>query len=475
MRPGHDLRAMQAVGGKRRHLRGVGLGLGEHPVLADRQRLVARFEGIGKAGDGTGGQEERGQQQAPRPAKRHEPKSARTPQLVPVLSLTRRASPPDMPRGETREGLNEVLAAGFPEIGCQTIPSPDARQGPTWAPFQPFSTVPGTKMIGMCEEIGPQAGLLPLTIYLAAPRGFCAGVDRAIQIVELALAKYGAPVYVRHEIVHNRHVVESLKAKGAIFVEELDEIPDTEAPVIFSAHGVPKSVPEAASLRNLFYLDATCPLVFKVHIEAARHHGAGREVLLIGHAGHPEVLGTMGQLPQGVVHLIETIADARAFTPKDPEALAYTTQTTLSVDDTSAIVELLKRRFPRMMGPRKDDICYATTNRQDAVKRLAPLCDRLIVVGSPNSSNSVRLVEVAKCAGCPRAALVQKAAEIDWDDFIGIRSLGITAGASAPEVLVDEIIDAFKARFATKVESVTTAEEDIAFKLPQQLRDGPSL
>jgi len=330
-------------------------------------------------------------------------------------------------------------------------------------------------MIGMCEEIGPQAGLLPLTIYLAAPRGFCAGVHRAIQIVELALAKYGAPVYVRHEIVHNRHVVESLKAKGAIFVEELDEIPDTEAPVIFSAHGVPKSVPEAASLRNLFYLDATCPLVFKVHIEAARHHGAGREVLLIGHAGHPEVLGTMGQLPQGVVHLIETIADARAFTPKDPEALAYTTQTTLSVDDTSAIVELLKRRFPRMMGPRKDDICYATTNRQDAVKRLAPLCDRLIVVGSPNSSNSVRLVEVAKCAGCPRAALVQKAAEIDWDDFIGIRSLGITAGASAPEVLVDEIIDAFKARFATKVETVTTAEEDIAFKLPQQLRDGPSL
>ncbi|MGA7371110.1 MAG: 4-hydroxy-3-methylbut-2-enyl diphosphate reductase [Methyloceanibacter sp.] len=327
----------------------------------------------------------------------------------------------------------------------------------------------------MCEEIGPQAGLLPLTIYLAAPRGFCAGVDRAIQIVELALAKYGAPVYVRHEIVHNRHVVESLKAKGAIFVEELDEIPDTEAPVIFSAHGVPKSVPEAASLRNLFYLDATCPLVFKVHIEAARHHGAGREVLLIGHAGHPEVLGTIGQLPQGAVHLIETIADARAFTPKDPEALAYTTQTTLSVDDTSAIVELLKRRFPRMMGPRKNDICYATTNRQDAVKRLAPLCDRLFVVGSPNSSNSMRLVEVAKRAGCPRAALVQNAAEIDWDDFIGIRSLGITAGASAPEVLVDEIIDAFKARFATKVESVTAAEEDIAFKLPQQLRDGPSL
>jgi 4-hydroxy-3-methylbut-2-en-1-yl diphosphate reductase len=330
-------------------------------------------------------------------------------------------------------------------------------------------------MIGLCEEIGPQAGLLPLTIYLAAPRGFCAGVDRAIQIVELALAKYGAPVYVRHEIVHNRHVVESLKAKGAIFVEELDEIPDTEAPVIFSAHGVPKSVLEAAAARNLFYLDATCPLVFKVHIEAARHHEAGREVLLIGHAGHPEVLGTMGQLPQGAVHLIETIADARAFTPKDPEALAYTTQTTLSVDDTRAIVELLKQRFPRIVGPRKDDICYATTNRQDAVKRIAPLCDRLIVVGSPNSSNSVRLVEVAMRAGCPSAALVQNKAEIDWDDFIAIRSLGITAGASAPEVLVDQIIDAFKARFATKVESVITAEEDIAFRLPQQLRDGPSL
>jgi 4-hydroxy-3-methylbut-2-en-1-yl diphosphate reductase len=330
-------------------------------------------------------------------------------------------------------------------------------------------------MIGMCEEIRPQAGLLPLTIYLAAPRGFCAGVDRAIQIVELALAKYGAPVYVRHEIVHNRHVVESLKAKGAIFVEELDEIPDTEAPVVFSAHGVPKSVPEAAAARNLYHLDATCPLVSKVHIEAARHHAAGREVLLIGHAGHPEVLGTMGQLPEGAVHLIETIAEARSFAPKDPEALAYTTQTTLSVDDTRAIVELLKQRFPRMVGPRKDDICYATTNRQEAVKRIARHCDRLIVVGSPNSSNSVRLVEVAKRAGCPRAKLVQSAVEIDWQDFAGIRSLGITAGASAPEVLVDGIIDAFKARFAATVESVVTAEEDIAFKLPQQLRDGPSL
>jgi 4-hydroxy-3-methylbut-2-enyl diphosphate reductase len=327
----------------------------------------------------------------------------------------------------------------------------------------------------MCDEIRPQAGLLPLTIYVAAPRGFCAGVDRAIQIVELALAKYGAPVYVRHEIVHNRHVVEALKAKGAIFVEELDEIPDTQAPVIFSAHGVPKSVPEAAEARNLFYLDATCPLVSKVHIEAERHHEAGREVLLIGHAGHPEVLGTMGQLPEGLVHLIETIDDALAFTPKDPDALAYTTQTTLSVDDTRAIAEVLKKRFPRMVGPRKDDICYATTNRQEAVKRIAPLCDRLIVVGSPNSSNSLRLVEVAERAGCPRAMLVQSAAEIDWTNFIGIKSLGITAGASAPEVLVEEIIEAFKARFAAKVESVVTAEEDIAFKLPRQLRDGPSL
>jgi 4-hydroxy-3-methylbut-2-en-1-yl diphosphate reductase len=330
-------------------------------------------------------------------------------------------------------------------------------------------------MTGMCDEIRPQAGLLPLTIYVAAPRGFCAGVDRAIQIVELALAKYGAPVYVRHEIVHNRHVVEALKAKGVIFVEELDEIPDTRAPVIFSAHGVPKSVPEAAEARNLFYLDATCPLVSKVHIEAERHHEAGRELLLIGHAGHPEVLGTMGQLPEGSVHLIETIDDALAFTPKDADALAYTTQTTLSVDDTRAIAEVLKERFPRMVGPRKDDICYATTNRQEAVKRIAPLCDRLIVVGSPNSSNSLRLVEVAERAGCPRAMLLQSAAEIDWANFIGIKTLGITAGASAPEVLVEEIVEAFKARFVAKVQSVVTAEEDIVFKLPRQLRDGPSL
>jgi 4-hydroxy-3-methylbut-2-enyl diphosphate reductase len=330
-------------------------------------------------------------------------------------------------------------------------------------------------MTGICDEIRPNTGLLPLTIYLAAPRGFCAGVDRAIQIVELALARYGAPVYVRHEIVHNRHVVESLRAKGAIFVEELDEIPDTDAPVIFSAHGVPKSVPEAAKRRNLFYLDATCPLVSKVHSEAERLYQAGREVLLIGHAGHPEVLGTMGQLPEGAVHLIETNADVLTFQPKDEGALAYTTQTTLSVDDTRAIVDALKERFPGIVGPRKDDICYATTNRQEAVKKIAAACERVIVVGSPNSSNSARLVEVAERAGCPRAMLLQNAAEIDWDDFIGISRLGITAGASAPENLVQEIIDAFKARFAARVEPVVTAAEDVVFKLPRELRDRSAL
>jgi 4-hydroxy-3-methylbut-2-enyl diphosphate reductase len=316
-----------------------------------------------------------------------------------------------------------------------------------------------------------QRALPPLTIYLAAPRGFCAGVDRAIQIVELALAKYGAPVYVRHEIVHNRFVVDSLRAKGAIFVEELDEIPDTGAPVIFSAHGVPKSVPETAARRQMFYLDATCPLVSKVHLEAERHYAAGREVLLIGHAGHPEVIGTTGQLPPGAVHLIETVQDAKAFAPRDPDKLAYTTQTTLSVDDTQEIVSLLSRRFPTIVGPHKGDICYATTNRQAAVKAIAPACDRLIVVGSPKSSNSQRLVEVAERAGCPRAMLLQQASEIDWQDFSGIGRLGITAGASAPEVLVDEIVAAFKARFEARVEMVSTATEDIAFKLPHELRE----
>jgi 4-hydroxy-3-methylbut-2-en-1-yl diphosphate reductase len=329
-------------------------------------------------------------------------------------------------------------------------------------------------MTGSNKANGRSADSPSLTIYLAAPRGFCAGVDRAIQIVELALAKYGAPVYVRHEIVHNRYVVESLKAKGAIFVEELDEIPDTGAPIVFSAHGVPKAVPEAARARNLFVLDATCPLVSKVHVEAESQFREGHEILLIGHAGHPEVVGTTGQLPDGAVTLIETVADALAFVPRDPDRLAVITQTTLSVDDTKEILNALKARFPRLMMPPKDDICYATTNRQEAVKRIAPACERMIVVGSPNSSNSLRLVEVAERAGCPSAVLIQRAAEIDWDLFQGISRLGVTAGASAPEVLVDEIIDAFKARFEVTVEGVTTAEESIAFKLPRELREMPA-
>jgi 4-hydroxy-3-methylbut-2-en-1-yl diphosphate reductase len=313
--------------------------------------------------------------------------------------------------------------------------------------------------------------LPPLVILLAAPRGFCAGVDRAIKIVELALKKFGAPVYVRHEIVHNRHVVDSLKAKGAIFVEELDEIPQTDAPVIFSAHGVPSSVPKAARSRNLFYLDATCPLVSKVHAEARDHYENGLHIVLIGHAGHPEVIGTLGQLPPGAATLIETAEDALTFAPNDPARLAYITQTTLSVDDTAAIVAILTKRFPAIVGPRKEDICYATTNRQAAVKAIAGRCDRLIVVGAPNSSNSLRLVEVAERAGCPKALLVQRAAEIPWSEFEGIRTLGITAGASAPELLVEEIIDAFRARFDVSVESVVTREERIAFNVPRELRE----
>ena len=316
--------------------------------------------------------------------------------------------------------------------------------------------------------VSPRPGL---TILVAAPRGFCAGVDRAIQIVELALARFGAPVYVRHEIVHNQFVVEDLRQKGAIFVEELDEIPDTDAPVIFSAHGVPKAVPAAARLRKMFYLDATCPLVSKVHVEAERHHAAGREILLIGHAGHPEVIGTMGQLPDGAVRLIETSADARAIAVAKPDNLAFITQTTLSVDDTAEIVAILKERFPSIVGPHKEDICYATTNRQAAVKRIAPRCDRVIVVGAPNSSNSLRLVEVAERAGCPKALLVQRAHELPWAEFDGITTLGVTAGASAPQVLIDEIIDAFRARFDVTVETVVTAEENIAFNVPRELRD----
>jgi 4-hydroxy-3-methylbut-2-enyl diphosphate reductase len=310
-----------------------------------------------------------------------------------------------------------------------------------------------------------------LKVLLCSPRGFCAGVVRAIDSVEQALKIYGPPVYVRHEIVHNRYVVESLRAKGAIFVEELDEVPDTGAPVIFSAHGVPRSVPAEAGKRNLFALDATCPLVTKVHREAEIHHKRGREILLIGHAGHPEVIGTMGQLPDGAVKLIETLADATAYMPRDANNLAYVTQTTLSVHDTAEIVETLKQRFPVIVGPHKEDICYATTNRQEAVKRVAPVVDAMIVVGAPNSSNSQRLKEVAVRAGCARAALVQRASDIDWNEFGAITSLGITAGASAPEVLVEEIIDAFAARYEVSVETVSTAEEGVFFPLPRPLRE----
>jgi len=310
-----------------------------------------------------------------------------------------------------------------------------------------------------------------LKILLAAPRGFCAGVDRAIDIVDLALQKYGAPVYVRHEIVHNRYVVESLKAKGAIFVEELDEIPDTDQPVIFSAHGVPKSVPAAASARNMFYIDATCPLVSKVHIEAERLHARGYDILLIGHAGHPEVTGTLGQLPEGAVSLIETVDDARAYEARDPEKLAFVTQTTLSVDDTAEIVAALRQRFANIVGPHKEDICYATTNRQAAVKVIAPNADALLVIGAPNSSNSQRLVEVGRAAGCGVSHLVQRASDIPWDALEGVASIGITAGASAPEALVEEIIDALGERYEIAIETVTTATEDVTFKIPRVLQD----
>ncbi len=309
-----------------------------------------------------------------------------------------------------------------------------------------------------------------LDILLCAPRGFCAGVDRAIQIVELALEKYGAPVYVRHAIVHNKYVVDGLKAKGAVFVEELSEIPDTEAPVVFSAHGVPKSVPADARTRNMFFLDATCPLVSKVHVEAQRHFAEGREIVLIGHADHPEVLGTMGQLPEGAISLIETVADAMAFAPRNPENLAFVTQTTLSVDDTREIVDALRQRFPTVSGPHKEDICYATTNRQEAIKAVAPEVDAMIVVGSPNSSNSLRQVEVAARSGCKVSMLVDRASEIDWSRLEGIRSLGVSAGASAPETLVDEVIEAFAQRYDIKVEARVTARENIAFNIPRELR-----
>jgi 4-hydroxy-3-methylbut-2-enyl diphosphate reductase len=311
-----------------------------------------------------------------------------------------------------------------------------------------------------------------LKVLLCSPRGFCAGVVRAIDSVEQALKRYGAPVYVRHEIVHNRYVVESLKAKGAVFVEELDEIPETKAPVIFSAHGVPKSIPAESQRRNFFHLDATCPLVTKVHREAEIHHKRGRNILLIGHAGHPEVVGTLGQLPEGAITLVQTVEEAEALQPKDPNNLAYVTQTTLSLDDTAEIVTTLKRRFPNIIAPHKEDICYATTNRQEAVKRVAPQVDALVVVGAPNSSNSRRLQEVAERAGCRYSVLVQRASEIDWSKFDGIRTLGVTAGASAPEVLVEEILDAFAARYKLEVETVSGADESgMFFPLPRQLRD----
>jgi 4-hydroxy-3-methylbut-2-en-1-yl diphosphate reductase len=310
-----------------------------------------------------------------------------------------------------------------------------------------------------------------LHILLCAPRGFCAGVVRAIDAVEQALKLYGAPVYVRHEIVHNKYVVEGLKAKGAIFVKELDEVPDTDRPVIFSAHGVAKSVPQVAGRRALFAIDATCPLVTKVHREAELHHKRGRHVVLVGHAGHPEVIGTMGQLPPGAISLIETVDEVGTFGPvSGASGLAYVTQTTLSVDDTREIVAALQARFPQIVGPHKEDICYATTNRQEAVKHVAPGVDAMIVVGSPNSSNSQRLREVAERAGCKVSRLILRASDIDWSVFDGVKRLAITAGASAPEILVEEIIDAFASRFTVSVETVSTADESVFFPLPRELR-----
>ena len=308
-----------------------------------------------------------------------------------------------------------------------------------------------------------------LKIVLAAPRGFCAGVDRAIQIVELSLQKYGAPVYVRHEIVHNKFVVDSLREKGAIFVEDLSEIPNDGQPVIFSAHGVAKSVPQRAEERNMFYIDATCPLVSKVHREAERHHKLGDQVVLIGHAGHPEVIGTMGQLPDGAVILVEDVADVNALEVEDQTNLAYCTQTTLSVDDTADVVAALQARFPEIKGPRKEDICYATTNRQAAMKAIAPISDAVMVLGSPNSSNSNRLVEVAALNGCPKSMLVQRVDEVDWAWLDGVNTLGLSAGASAPENLVDEVIEKARTYFKVTLEEVSITQENVNFKVPRIL------
>ncbi|MTJ05482.1 MAG: 4-hydroxy-3-methylbut-2-enyl diphosphate reductase [Sediminimonas qiaohouensis] len=310
----------------------------------------------------------------------------------------------------------------------------------------------------------------PLALYLAAPRGFCAGVDRAIKIVEMALRKWGAPVYVRHEIVHNKFVVDRLREQGAVFVEELEDCPD-DRPVIFSAHGVPKAVPAQAQARNMIYVDATCPLVSKVHIEAERHHEAGLQIIMIGHSGHPETVGTMGQLPPGEVLLVETVEDVAKVEVRDPSKLAFVTQTTLSIDDTAGIVAALRAQFPQIIGPHKEDICYATTNRQEAVKAMAPKIDAMLVVGAPNSSNSRRLVEVASRAGCSYAQLVQRATEIDWRAIDGISSIGITAGASAPEELVDEVIATLRTRYDVTVTEVETATENVEFKVPRALRE----
>ena len=308
----------------------------------------------------------------------------------------------------------------------------------------------------------------PLTIRLSAPRGFCAGVDRAIQIVEEALAKWGPPVFVRHEIVHNAHVVEGLKAKGAIFVEELHECPD-DRPVIFSAHGVPKSVPAEAAKREMIYVDATCPLVSKVHVEAQKHSDAGRDILLIGHAGHPEVVGTMGQLPEGTIRLIETPEDAETISVENPDNLAFVTQTTLSVDDTAAVIGVLQRRFPSISAPHKEDICYATTNRQEAVKAMADGADLVLVIGAENSSNSKRLVDVALRSGARDARLIASVDFVDWAWLEGVATLGITAGASAPEILVDDLIAACRERFEVSMDEIRVTDEDVTFKLPRIL------
>ncbi|MCB6177672.1 4-hydroxy-3-methylbut-2-enyl diphosphate reductase [Rhodobacter sp. Har01] len=309
-----------------------------------------------------------------------------------------------------------------------------------------------------------------LTLFLAAPRGFCAGVDRAIKIVEMALEKWGAPVYVRHEIVHNKFVVDTLRDKGAVFVEELDDCPD-DRPVVFSAHGVPKSVPEEAERRQMIAVDATCPLVTKVHLEAARHAEAGLQMIYIGHRGHPEAIGTLGQLPEGEVLLIETAEDVATLQVRDPAKLAYISQTTLSVDDTAETIAALVARFPGIEEQSREDICYATTNRQGAVKAIAPKVQALLVIGAPNSSNSKRLVEVGRAAGCPQAMLIQRATDIDWDSLRGLSRVGLTAGASAPDVLVDEVLQAFRDRFDLTVETVETTTERVEFKVPKILRD----